>query len=129
MPVAEYRAFHFGLDARHPARQVRTLREFVAELEGASASELEPYVSRGDFSQWIADVVGDYALAAKLRTLEQRHQTAARADTMLEMVAAIRARYDFGPDDHLPLLRPVSWAEGIEVGGRAERGEATRVSE
>ena len=105
VPVAEYRAFQFGSNARHAARRVRTLREFVAELEGAPASYLEPYVRRGDFSQWIADVLGDHALAAELRTLEERHQAAARADTVPEMIAAIRARYDFVEDDVLTAVR------------------------
>ena len=49
---------------------------------------------RGDFSRWIGDVFGDRALAAELRTLEERHRTASRTDTLAEIVAAIRARYD-----------------------------------
>jgi hydroxymethylpyrimidine pyrophosphatase-like HAD family hydrolase len=94
VPVAEYLAFYFGSNGRSSARRARTLQQLVAELEGASESSLEPYVRRGDFSRWIADVLGDHALATELRTLEEQHRVAARAETVLEIVAAIRGRYD-----------------------------------
>ena len=99
VPVAEYRAFSFGSNGRPSARRARTLRQFVAELEGSPVSSLEPYVRRGDFSRWIADVLGDHALATELRTLEEQHRVAARAETLPEMVAAIRGRYDVVDDD------------------------------
>jgi hydroxymethylpyrimidine pyrophosphatase-like HAD family hydrolase len=99
VPVAEYRAFYFGSNGRPSARRTRTVRQFVAELEGAPVSSLEPYVRRGDFSRWMADVLGDHVLATELRTLEEQHRVAARAETVPEMVAAIRGRYDFVDDD------------------------------
>ena len=99
VPVAESRAFFFGSAGRPSARRARTLRQFVAELEGTPATHLEAYVRRGDFSRWIADVLGDQALAAELRTLEERHRAAARTETVPEMVSAIRARYDFVDED------------------------------
>jgi hydroxymethylpyrimidine pyrophosphatase-like HAD family hydrolase len=103
IPVAEHRAFYFGSNGRRPsARRTGTLRQFVAELEGTPAAYLEPYVRRGDFSRWIADVLGDHLLAAQLRVLEERHRAAARDDTVPEMVGAIRARYDL-VNDELPV--------------------------
>ena len=99
VPVAEHRAFYFGANGRAPARKARTLRQFVAELEAAPASTIEPYVRRGDFSRWMADVLGDHVLAAKLRVLEERERAAPWPETVTEMVAAIRARYDFAEDD------------------------------
>jgi hydroxymethylpyrimidine pyrophosphatase-like HAD family hydrolase len=104
VPVVEHRAFFFGSNGRPSARRARTLRQFVAELEGAPAPYLEPYVRRGDFSRWIADVLGDHALAAELRALEERHRAAARAETLPEMVGAIRARYDFVDDEVLTVV-------------------------
>jgi hypothetical protein len=101
VPVAEHRAFYFGSNGRPSARRARTVRQFVAELEGTPAAHLEPYVRRGDFSRWIADVLGDHVLAAELRMLEERHRAAARDDTVAEMVGAIRARYDFVNNDLL----------------------------
>jgi hydroxymethylpyrimidine pyrophosphatase-like HAD family hydrolase len=103
VPMPEHRAFHFGSNGR-PARRARSLRQFVAELESASARDLEPYVRRGDFSRWIADVLGDHALAAELRVLERRHRAASAAETVLEIVAAIRARYEFVDDNTPPDL-------------------------
>jgi hypothetical protein len=101
VPVAEHRAFYFGSNGRASPRRAKTLRQFVAELEGAPAPYLEPYVRRGDFSRWIAEVLGDHALAAELRALEERHRAAAGADAVREMVSAIRARYDL-VDDEVP---------------------------
>ena len=99
VPVAEYRAFYFGSNGRSSARRARTLRQFVTELEGAPPNYLEPYVRRGDFSRWVADVLGDHALATQLRALEEQHRIIARAETVAEMVAAIRGRYDFVDDE------------------------------
>lgn len=95
VPVAEHLAFSFDANGRGAVRRIRTLRQFVTELERAQVGHLEAYVRRGDFSRWIEDVVGDCALAAELRRLEARHGGARRAETMPDMVAAIRARYDF----------------------------------
>jgi hydroxymethylpyrimidine pyrophosphatase-like HAD family hydrolase len=98
VPVAEHRAFHFASHERRPARHARTLREFVAELEAGPAGAIEPYVRRGDFSRWMADVLGDHVLAAELRSLEERYRESDQGDTLPEMIAAIRARYDFLED-------------------------------
>jgi hypothetical protein len=102
VPVAEHRAFYFGSNGRPSPRRTKTLRQFVAELEAAPAPYLESYVRRGDFSRWIADVVGDHTLAAELRTLEERHRSVARSDTVREIVGAIRARYDIVDDERSP---------------------------
>lgn len=97
VPITEGRAFAFAPNGHHPARRARTLRQFVAELE-RQASDLDAYVRRGDFSRWVGDVFGDYALAGELRTLEDRHRRAPNPDTVPEMVTAIRARYDLTGD-------------------------------
>lgn len=99
VPVAEYQAFVFSVNGRAPFRRIRTLREFVAALDGMPAGELEPYVRRGDFSRWIGDVFGDRVLAAELRALEDRHRQTPLAETIPDIAAAIRARYELG-DDH-----------------------------
>ncbi|HET7617568.1 MAG TPA: HAD family hydrolase [Vicinamibacterales bacterium] len=99
VPVAEYQAFVFSVNGRAPFRRIRTLREFVAALDGMPAGEPEPYVRRGDFSRWIGDVFGDRVLAAELRALEDRHRQTPLAETIPDIAAAIRARYELG-DDH-----------------------------
>jgi hypothetical protein len=58
-----------------------------------------PYVRRGDFSRWIADVFGDRALADELRGHEQRFTTGTDTDVLPEMAGAIRARYDLMEDE------------------------------
>ena len=96
VPVSEQRAFVFG-----PATRVRTLREFVRQLERHPAAELDPFVNRGDFSRWIKDVFGDHVLASELRSIEARHRGRASGETLPAMVDAIRARYDLRDE---PLL-------------------------
>lgn len=102
VPVSDARAFVFSTA---PARvTARTLREFVRELE-RGAPTLEPFLGRHDFSRWVRDVFGDHALAADLRAIETRHRggTVGTA-TVLDLVDAIRARYDLRDD----VLAPVS---------------------
>ena len=94
VPVSEARAFVFPTTDRDGPVHVRTLREFVIELEKAGTPAMEPYLRRGDFSRWIGEVFGDYALASELRTFEQRHRARPTPDTVPEMVEQVRARYD-----------------------------------
>lgn len=97
VPIAESRAFVFRQENHRPEHRARTLREFVGELE-RSAAGLHDYVVRGDFSRWIQDVFGDFALAGTIRTLEDRHRSTPRAETTSEIASAIRGRYDLAPD-------------------------------
>ena len=93
VPVGQERAFVFAPNGS-PPRRVRTLRQFVGELESIPRATLDPYVMRGDFSRWIGGVFGDHALAQQLRGLEQRHRTDRGPDTLAEIASAIRSRYD-----------------------------------
>jgi hypothetical protein len=54
---------------------------------------------RGDFSRWIGDVFGDRALAAELKALEERYRAGFKAETLPEMVGAVRGRYDLSEDE------------------------------
>jgi hypothetical protein len=92
VPVSAGRAFVFDADGKAP-RRARTLRQFVAEVERTSLPLLEGYMTRGDFSRWIADVFGDAALAAGLAVIEGGRQMRPR-EAASEIAAAIRARYD-----------------------------------
>ena len=99
VPVSEQRAFVFGANGRPPVHRARTLRQFVFELEGTSPRLLEPFLRRSDFSRWIKEVFGDHALATDLRALEEQHRSKPRTETIPEIVAAIRARYDLATED------------------------------
>jgi len=98
VPVAEPRAFYFAPNAHGPARRARTLRQFVAQLEGTAAAQCEGHLRRNDFSRWIGEVFGDFALAGELRALEERYGAGSRAETVPDIVSAIRARYDLVED-------------------------------
>ena len=89
VPVSESRAFVFS-----PGIAVRTLREFVRQLERQAAPQLDPFVKRSDFSRWIRDVFGDHVLAAELRGIEAKHRGMPSAETIAALVDAIRARYE-----------------------------------
>jgi hydroxymethylpyrimidine pyrophosphatase-like HAD family hydrolase len=93
VPVSAHQAFVFHPSGQATARRVRTLREFVQELETA-APHLEGYIMRGDFSRWIRDVFGDGPLAGELQALEDRHRAGTHDDTLAEIANAVRARYD-----------------------------------
>jgi hydroxymethylpyrimidine pyrophosphatase-like HAD family hydrolase len=93
VPVSEVQGFVFSVNGGRPAR-VRTLRQFVHHLEAVPRSAIEPYAMRGDFSRWIRDVFGDFALAAELRALETQVRAAPGSDTVAGIADAIRSRYD-----------------------------------
>ena len=98
VPVSLHRAFVFDANGQ-PARRVRTLRQFVSELEGAPPARLAGHIIRGDFSRWIGDVFGDGALAAELKALEDRYRSGSREETLAEMASAVRGRYDLAEDE------------------------------
>jgi hypothetical protein len=95
VPVTEHKGFVFAA----LSRRARTLREFVTILESQSAASLDGYLQRGDFSRWIGEVFGDRALAAEIREQETRYAGGVDADTLPEIVSAIRGRYDLTADD------------------------------
>jgi hydroxymethylpyrimidine pyrophosphatase-like HAD family hydrolase len=93
VPVTDARAFVFGANGM-PSRRARTLRQFVTAMGVGPLPALEGYLRRGDFSRWIRDVFGDHALADELRALEDRHRREPHAETIAEVIEAVRARYD-----------------------------------
>jgi hypothetical protein len=84
----------FTPNGHHGSRVIRTLRQFVAELE--RRQDLGGYLQRGDLSRWVADVFGDHSLAAELRELEAAYRVTPTTETVPAVVAAIRARYELG---------------------------------
>jgi hydroxymethylpyrimidine pyrophosphatase-like HAD family hydrolase len=94
VPVAESQAFVFSANGASAPARVRTLREFVHHLEHAALPAIEPYAMRNDFSRWIREVFGDFALASELRALEAQTRAAPGSDTVAGIADAIRSRYD-----------------------------------
>jgi hypothetical protein len=98
VPVSSQRAFVFNASGQ-PAHRVRTLRQFVSELEHTPPALLAGHITRGDFSRWIGDVFGDRALAGELGALEDRYRAGSRNETVPEMASAVRGRYDLSEDE------------------------------
>jgi hydroxymethylpyrimidine pyrophosphatase-like HAD family hydrolase len=98
VPVSFHRAFVFTANGQ-PGHRIRTLREFVSQLENTPPPLLEGYIARGDFSRWIGEVFGDHALAAELRALEERYRLGSREEALPEMAGAVRGRYDLAEDE------------------------------
>jgi hydroxymethylpyrimidine pyrophosphatase-like HAD family hydrolase len=98
VPVTEAKAFVFGANGM-PMRRARTLRQFVAAMASGPLPALDGYLRRGDFSRWIRDVFGDHALADELRDLEERHRAIPRAESIAEVIEAVRGRYDLVEDE------------------------------
>jgi hydroxymethylpyrimidine pyrophosphatase-like HAD family hydrolase len=101
VPVSSHLAFVFNANGQSGHR-IRTLREFVFELEHAPPPLLAGYITRGDFSRWVGGVFGDIALAEELQALEQNYRTGSRAETPSEMASAVRGRYDLAEDELEP---------------------------
>ncbi|MGE3403308.1 MAG: HAD hydrolase family protein [Vicinamibacterales bacterium] len=93
VPVTDAKAFVFSGNGVSP-RRAQTLRQFVTAMGAGRLPALEGYLKRGDFSRWIRDVFGDRALADELRDLEERHRTTPRAETIADIIEAVRGRYD-----------------------------------
>jgi hypothetical protein len=66
-----------------------------------SGRSIVPYLRRNDFSRWVADVFGDYALADDLRAIEERDSSGWDFDAAGEVVNAVRSRYDLTDDAEL----------------------------
>lgn len=99
VPVSDQKAFVFAANGHIPGSRARTLRQFVSMLEDSSHAHLDGYLRRGDFSRWIADVFGDYPMAAELRSLEARYRADRSEETIPDLVGAIRTRYDLMDED------------------------------
>ena len=95
IPVPEGRAFVFWRDGAPAGPRVRTLRDFVAVVEQATAPALSGHLRRGDFSRWIADVFGDYPLCKTVRRIEDEYRAGNVDGVTAGLSQAIRSRYDF----------------------------------
>ena len=63
--VPPEKAFHFFEDGKYIC-SAYSLSEFAEKLKGISGKCIEEHKKRGDFENWIAEVVGDKELAEKL---------------------------------------------------------------
>ena len=95
IPVSESRAFVFWRDGSLTGHRARTLREFVAVVEQSPPAAFDGHLRRGDFSNWIANVFGDYPLANTVRRVEDDYRAGSMPDVAANLMQAIRSRYEF----------------------------------
>lgn len=105
IPVSEGRAFVFSRGGSPMGRQARTLREFVGVVEELPADALDGHLRRSDFSNWIANVFGDYPLAKSLKQLECQYRAGSVNDVATGVAHAIRSRYEFIHSEAGPTLQ------------------------
>ena len=94
VPVPDSRAFVFRGVSHNNTSRAHTLREFVAVLDALDVTRADGYLRRGDFSRWIADVFGDYALSRELQGHEHQYVQSGSGDALTRIATAIRARYE-----------------------------------
>lgn len=97
VPVPASRAFLFHYGGR--LWSVRTLGAFVAAIEDVQPVDLSGYLRRGDFSRWVAEVLGDRGLAGELDAIERNRGIDPR-EAAAEIAAAVRSRYDLASSRH-----------------------------
>jgi hydroxymethylpyrimidine pyrophosphatase-like HAD family hydrolase len=116
IPVSEAHAFVVTTAGRATGRRARTLRDLVAVLDETPAGELDGHLRCGDLSRWVADVFGDYPLAATIQALEQRCCREEYSDAAAAIASAVRGRYDLS-DDSVPAAErsPAAGREALAV--------------
>jgi hypothetical protein len=86
------RAFRF-LRAGAPVPAARSIGEFHALVGLVPEASLRHHLAQGDFSRWAADVLGDRALAAALRKLEETATTLGVGAVRAELRLALESCY------------------------------------
>jgi hypothetical protein len=74
------KGFFFRLPNDGTVAAARTLVELDRALASVPTASLQHHVTRGDFSRWAHDVLGDVDLAAGLAKLEATSATGAPVD-------------------------------------------------
>lgn len=72
-PVPERDAFVFTRGGRPTGQWARSLTELARGIGMVGSEVLDGHLRRHDFSRWIIDIYGDYALAAQVKALENQH--------------------------------------------------------
>jgi hypothetical protein len=93
MPVLDSQAFVFT-GSGSPGARARTLKEFTGLLAALPSDHVAGHLRRHDFSRWIDEIFRDHALAAHLRTVEERVESDDARDVADAVGQAIRARYE-----------------------------------
>jgi hypothetical protein len=88
--LPEDKAFRF-VNAGGPVT-VHNMMEFYQAIQSVPLASLRHHLNSGDFSRWVAEVLGDQQLARGLRKLERTTPAGATPDRM-EILAHIEDQY------------------------------------
>jgi hydroxymethylpyrimidine pyrophosphatase-like HAD family hydrolase len=103
VPVPTEQAFVFS-HGGHPPARARTLKEFLAALSQITDEALAGYLQRHDYSRWIDDVFGDYALASQIEALENQNGPKQIQLVRNSIVRLIQERYSLSDSEREPLM-------------------------
>jgi hydroxymethylpyrimidine pyrophosphatase-like HAD family hydrolase len=92
------RGFVFTQDGRPMGPAVRSLRDFIVPLKTLPLSVVAAHARRGDFSNWLADVLHDPMLASDVRRIEQGCQQGDMQNLSDLLIGAIQRHYEVPPE-------------------------------
>ncbi len=95
--LPEDKAFRF-IDAGRPIT-VHNMTEFYQAIQSIPLASLRHHVNSGDFSRWVAEVLGDQQLARGLRKIERTTPAGATPDRA-EILAHIKDQYLIEQNDN-----------------------------
>ena len=90
--LSDERAFRFLGGDGQVTTTAHTLLEFCQAVKNVGMDSLHHHLLHGDFSRWVADVLGDAGLAAGLQKLERTTAVGA-TPSREEIIAHVRDRY------------------------------------
>jgi len=92
-PILPQSAFYFYTDVGAPTgKAAASLEEFCNQLKTIDVASIEFHMGRGDFENWVKNVVGDMELAARLERIKMLSLSGEELRTKVYDEA--KARYD-----------------------------------
>jgi len=92
-PILPQSAFYFYTDVGMPIEKAAaSLEEFCNQLKTIDAASIEFHMRRGDFENWVKNVLGDMELAARLERIKMLSLSGEELRT--KVYDEVKARYD-----------------------------------
>jgi len=92
-PILPQSAFYFYTDVGMPTgKAAASLEEFCNQLKTIDAASIEFHMGRGDFENWVKNVLGDMELAARLERIKMLSLSGEELRT--KVCDEVKARYD-----------------------------------
>jgi len=92
-PILPQSAFYFYTDVGAPTgKAAASLEEFCNQLKTIGVTSIEFHMGRGDFENWVKNVLGDMELAARLERIKILSLSGEELRT--KVYDEVRTRYD-----------------------------------